>query len=144
MSYISPSTVAVAPVTRKKLFLLYKTCEMQIFRPQIIIVLNFNQKTENTACKVEYQLYNQSHSQLTAGVFHSFIKTLLDKTCQVLRVLDFFYTRRHPAPVPVPIPQSLRDTSTSSVVTKMQIFRLQIIMPDFEVETRRHTTNSSI
>ena len=61
MSYISPSKVVVAPVTKKKLFLLDKTCEMQIFRPQIIIVLNFNQKT------------------------------LLDKTCQVLCVLDSFY-----------------------------------------------------
>ena len=76
MSYISPSTVVVAPVTRKKLFLLDKTCEMQIFRPQYIIVLNFNQKT------------------------------LLDKRCQVLCVLDSFYhTRRHPAPVSVLIPE---------------------------------------
>ena len=41
----SSTVVVVAPVTRKKLFLLDKTCEMQIFRPQYIIVLNFNQKT---------------------------------------------------------------------------------------------------
>ena len=51
----------VAPVTKKELFLLDETCELQIFRPQFIIVLNFNQKT------------------------------LLDKTCQVLCVLDSFY-----------------------------------------------------
>ena len=78
MSYMSPS----APDTRKKLFLLDKTCEMQIFRPQIIIVLNFNQKT------------------------------LLDKTCQVLCVLDSFYpSTSSTTAVSVPIPQSLRDTS---------------------------------
>ena len=41
---VQVSTVVVAPVTKKKLFLLDKTCERQIFRPQIFIVLNFNQK----------------------------------------------------------------------------------------------------
>ena len=63
--------------------------------------------------------------------------------CQVLCVIDSFYTRRHPAPVSVPIPESLRDTS-NVVTTAVQIFRLQIIISDFEVETRIHTTKSSI
>ena len=107
MSYISLITVVVAPVARKKLFLLYKTCEIQTFRPQIIIVLNFNQKT------------------------------LQDKKCQVLCVLHSFYPSTSSTTVSVPI-------DTSSVVTPVQIFRLQIIMPDLEVEPRIHTTKSSI
>ena len=46
----------VPPVTRNKLFLLDKTGEMQILRPQIIFVLNFNQKqhwwTKHVRCCV--------------------------------------------------------------------------------------------
>ena len=54
-------------------------------------------------------------------------------------------TRRRPGqPVSMPIPQSVRDIHTSSVVTAVQIFRLQIILSGFEVETTIHTTKSGI
>ena len=77
MSYISTRLV-VEPVAKKKLFLLDKTCEIQIFRPQIILVPNFNHKT------------------------------LLHKTYQVLCVLQSFYPSTSSTTSVRAVPQSPR------------------------------------
>ena len=67
MWYISPSTVVVAPVTRKKLFLIDKTCEMQIF----LVVAPPARTSVGYICHVRVQSFRLQIMCVESGTTHT-------------------------------------------------------------------------